>query len=40
MFKKDEVGGKKYYTQRKEGGDLDFYKIQASRAKSWEKYPW
>ena len=22
------------------GGDLDFYKTQASRAKSLEKYPW
>lgn len=37
MFKKDKVGKKTIY--RKREGDLDFYKIQASRAKSWGEIP-
>lgn len=37
---KRQGGGKRVYTGRRQGGVLDFYKLQASRAKSWEKYPW
>lgn len=38
--KKQGVEKKVYTEERGGGGVLDFYKLQASRAKSWEKYPW